>query len=87
MVGQIRSVFVNFETLSQRIIKDAIRSIANSMDRKLDFINKAEKLINIANPERSLRLGYSLTTDSGGKIVRDIKKIKKGDVIKTRGDC
>jgi exodeoxyribonuclease VII large subunit len=83
MVGHIKSVFANFESLSKRIIKDAVSSITVSIERKIDFIDRAEKIINIANPERNLRLGYSLTTDSEDKIVRDIKKIKRGDVIKT----
>lgn len=83
MVGQIRSVFANFEVLSRRIIKDAVRFIEVSIDKKFEFVDRVEKIINIANPERSLRLGYSLTTDAGGKIIRDIKKIKRGEVIKT----
>lgn len=83
MVGHIKSVFINFDLLSDRIIKDAVRNISNLIERKFNIIDRAEKVINIANPERSLRLGYSLTTDSTGRVIRDIKKIKRGDVIKT----
>ncbi len=83
MVGQIRSVFANFEMLSSRIINDVVRSIAISLERKIDFVDRVEKLINMANPERSLRLGYSLTMNANGRVVRGIKDIKKGSRIKT----
>ncbi len=83
MLGQIRSVFANFETLSFRIINDAVRAIANSLDRKFELVDRLEKLINIANPERNLRLGYSLTMDVGGKVIRDIAQVKIGGKIRT----
>ncbi|MDO8493007.1 MAG: exodeoxyribonuclease VII large subunit [bacterium] len=83
IVGYMNSIFVNFEALSERIIGDGLRSISLSIERKADIINRVERIIKIADPERSLRLGYSLTTDSRGKIIRDIKNIKKGDIIKT----
>lgn len=83
MVGQIRSVFANFEVLSDRIIKDAVRAVGISIDRKFELIDRAEKIIAIADPERSLRLGYSLTMDSDGKVLKDVKNIKRGSRIKT----
>ncbi len=83
MVFHIKSIFTNFAMLSERIVKDAIRNISDSINRKIEFINRAEKIINIANPERSLRLGYSLTTGANGKIVRDAKDVRRGEILKT----
>ena len=83
MVGQIRSVFVNFEVLSGRITKDAVRVISQALEKKNDTVGRMEKLIALANPERALRLGYSLTTDAVGVVVRDITKIKIGTRLKT----
>ena len=76
-------LFTNFNTLTERIMKDGIRYVEDSILRKFDIIDRVERIIKIANPERSLKLGYSLTTDARGKVVRDISKIKRGDVIKT----
>lgn len=81
--NQMNSLFVNFENLGERVIREGLRSIAVSIARKNDIIDRVDRIIKIANPERSLRLGYSLTMDINGKVIRNIKDLKKGEVIKT----
>ncbi|MBI3632598.1 MAG: hypothetical protein HY225_04065, partial [Candidatus Vogelbacteria bacterium] len=83
MVGQIRAVFVNFEGLSERITKDAIMVIKQAIEKKSDAICRIEKLIILANPERTLRLGYSLTTNLSGVVIRDVRKVRVGTRLKT----
>ena len=83
MVGQIKAVLLNFELLAERITKEGLRAISNSIKNKFDLIDKSEKIINIANPERNLRLGYSLTLNESGRVVRGISEIQKGDKLKT----
>ncbi|MDD5731796.1 MAG: exodeoxyribonuclease VII large subunit [Patescibacteria group bacterium] len=46
-------------------------------------LNNSEKLINRDNPERQLRLGYSIAT-SNGKVIRSIKAINIGSDINIR---
>jgi exodeoxyribonuclease VII large subunit len=55
--------------------KNAIRTFVD----KLDNIEKEIKLV---NPERNLKLGYSLSY-SGGKIVRSVKDVSVGDETET----
>ncbi|MBI3633773.1 MAG: exodeoxyribonuclease VII large subunit [Candidatus Vogelbacteria bacterium] len=83
MVGQIRSIFLNFEVLSEKITKDAVRAIARALDRKNEIVSRIEKLITLANPERVLRLGYSLTKGSDNKIIRNVGGLKTGERLRT----
>ncbi len=54
--------------------------IANTKERVI----RIEHLLTIADPMRNLRLGYSLSTDSNGRVIRSVKNVKKGDKISTR---
>ena len=83
MIGRLRIVFANFELLANRITRDGPRLISESIKSRVDLINRIEKIINIANPERSLRLGYSLTLDVSKKLVRRIGDVEIGSKIKT----
>jgi exodeoxyribonuclease VII large subunit len=47
-------------------------------------INSYEKTMALASPRLKLRQGYSITRDEGGRIIKDIGKIKRGDIINTQ---
>lgn len=51
--------------------------------RHSQFLKAVEKLSNLS-PLNILSRGYSITFTNEGKIIKDIKDIKTGDVIKTR---
>jgi len=66
-------------------------SITNSIDKSLagfnallarvnDKIKQAEKIIILNNPERQLKLGYSIASVDG-KIIRKISDVKIGDLM------
>lgn len=46
-------------------------------------IRNAENQINLNNPERQLKLGYSLVS-LGGKIVRSVKQVKVGEEVEIK---
>ncbi len=47
-------------------------------------INFLEKSLESHNPKRQLMLGYSITTNASGKVIRSVKNVKKGDKINTQ---
>ena len=48
-------------------------------------LRQLEKRLNSLGPEQVLARGYSITTDAAtGKVLRDAKKIKPGQKLKTR---
>ncbi|HRY62386.1 MAG TPA: exodeoxyribonuclease VII large subunit [Candidatus Paceibacterota bacterium] len=79
-----RRVFVQFGIMSDRITKDAIRIIGDRLTHYISQIQKFEKIIAVADPERNLRLGYSIVFDGSGRVIKNAKDVKKGEVIKTK---
>ena len=52
-------------------------------DRAKEKLNSIEKVISLNNPERNLKLGYSIAT-SNGKIIRKMGDVKVGQEINIR---
>jgi len=50
------------------------------LERTKEKIKHVEELVNLNNPERQLKLGYSIAR-SDNKIIRTIKDMKIGDYI------
>ena len=54
------------------------------------FLNEANHLerldtaLRMADPERILRMGYSLTFDAEGQVVRSVRQLKKNCRIRTQ---
>ncbi|MDI6777758.1 MAG: exodeoxyribonuclease VII large subunit [Patescibacteria group bacterium] len=74
-IGQ--AILYNKEKIStslKNIFSSFSRLIANIKEQ----IKIAENQVRLNNPERQLRLGYSLVS-MGGKIVRSVKDVKVGD--------
>jgi len=79
-----------FEKIGQSIfygrdkIEMAIKNIYSSFSRLLlnikEQIRIAENQIKLSNPERQLRLGYSLVS-IGGRIVRRVKDVRVGEEV------
>jgi exodeoxyribonuclease VII large subunit len=44
----------------------------------------AEKIITAMNPDRNLRLGYSIILDARGKVVTSSRAVCPGDAVKAR---
>jgi len=67
--------------LIQRIY--TISSVEKALKNQEHSLSMAEKIITLADPERLIEKGYSLTFKDG-KIVRDIGTIKRGDILLTK---
>jgi exodeoxyribonuclease VII large subunit len=79
-----RRVFLEFGVMSERITKDAMRRIGDRLSVLNAQIQKFEKIIAVADPERNLRLGYSIVFDKEGRVIKDVEDIKIGELIKTK---
>ena len=89
-----REIKNNFENLSRKkieieekvkaISKDILQYLENSIKEKRDFILNKEKQLAILNPERNLKLGYSIVFDQKNKVIKEITKIKIGDILTTK---
>jgi len=58
------------------ILSNYNQAVYNAKDKIINF----ENIININNPERQLKLGYSIVSLEGN-IVKSIEQIKKGDTL------
>ncbi|HBB36869.1 MAG: exodeoxyribonuclease VII large subunit, exodeoxyribonuclease VII large subunit [Candidatus Moranbacteria bacterium GW2011_GWC1_45_18] len=69
---------------SREKISSFSKNVSSSFSRQVEGIKEkiknAEKQINLNNPERQLKLGYSLVS-LGGKIVRSVKRVRVGDEV------
>jgi exodeoxyribonuclease VII large subunit len=53
------------------------------LKQDMQKIRNYQRIIEIAHPQNTLKRGFSITRDKAGNIVRSIKKVDKGDIIKT----
>ncbi len=70
-----------------RVLQNAINVMMNfqsAIERDKKQIVFLEKAICSNDPRKQLALGYSITTDSNGKIIRSVKQVKKDDKIKVQ---
>ncbi|MCK5084103.1 MAG: exodeoxyribonuclease VII large subunit [Candidatus Pacebacteria bacterium] len=69
---------------ARHAVDDSASRIFSNYSRKIidtkNKINIFENAINASDPERQLKLGYSIVS-FGGKIVRSIKQVGKGDAV------
>lgn len=70
---------MNIATLSEKLQPNVERKITHERHR----LQLLSQRIDSVNPERLLRLGYSLTYKNG-HIVRNANELSKGDEIVTR---
>lgn len=70
---------ISMENLENRL-SNGVRSLFTNHNYRLSLI--AQKLAS-ANPELQLSRGYTITT-SGGRVIRNLSDISKGDIIETR---
>ena len=56
-----------------------------SLKQRREQLRQLERRLNALGPEQVLARGYSITMDAGaGKVLRDAKKVKPGQKLKTR---
>lgn len=84
MVGHLKDVFQSFRVLSQRITVRAVKIVEDSLIEKLELVKRIERMVTIASPLRNLKLGYSIITGSGGRVIKDISQLKTGESIRSK---
>ncbi|TSC62011.1 MAG: Exodeoxyribonuclease 7 large subunit [Parcubacteria group bacterium Gr01-1014_48] len=60
-----------------------LRAYGQALETFLRQLENIERIIVNSNPERQLRLGYSLAM-TGGKIVRSVKEAHRGDILNVK---
>ncbi len=64
-----------------RPLASRFASVVEGIREKLENIST---YLRAADPMRNLKLGYSVVFDGEGKVVKDVRFLKKGDTIKTK---
>ncbi len=71
-----------FESFNQ-IIKRVLNSFTYVLKYKKEKIDNIVKSLEQNNPERQLKLGYSIMF-SGGKVIKSISQVKKDDLLNSK---
>jgi exodeoxyribonuclease VII large subunit len=58
-----------------------VREFTDALEKKNDMFVQFEKLLMGQNPERQLRLGWSITKNKAGKVVRSVSQVKSGEEL------
>jgi exodeoxyribonuclease VII large subunit len=80
MTGRLSGLVTRYRAVAQTMRE----KFAAALDEAVKRTAVLEKSLAMANPERNLRLGYSLVFDAAGRIVRDAGTLKEGDVLRTK---
>lgn len=60
------------------------RVTQESLDRRNERLSRLRGLLRALGPESAFHRGFSITLGADGKIVRSVKTLKKGDVLRTK---
>ncbi|MCX6703465.1 MAG: exodeoxyribonuclease VII large subunit [Candidatus Zambryskibacteria bacterium] len=58
-----------------------LREFTEGLEKKKDVLGQFEKLLTGLNPERQLRLGWSITKNKAGVVVRSVSQVKSGEEL------
>jgi exodeoxyribonuclease VII large subunit len=70
----------NLIGLHRRLAVQTPRLLQNAHDR----FRRVEGVLRVLGPEATLHRGYSITTDSGGNVIKTITAVRHGSRLKTR---
>ncbi len=76
-------IVYNYSRVLQNVI-NVMMNFQSAIERDKKQIVFLEKAICSNDPRKQLALGYSITTNSNGKIIRSVKQVKKDDKIKVQ---
>lgn len=87
----MRNGWVSIVRALRKTKEDSARSalqitslFVRALERKQEAVLRIERLLELMNPERNLRLGYTLAFDASGKVLKSAKGLKKGAEITTK---
>jgi exodeoxyribonuclease VII large subunit len=79
-VGRIGSGIDRIKDNIKQAEKDLVRDFSLMVGGVEILVSQSEKLILQSSPENQLKRGYSIVR-RGGKVLRSIKEVKKGDQL------
>ena len=71
------------EKVADSLLLNSLRILKVEIDKKAQDIEFFNKQLSIYNPERQLKLGYSILLNKG-KVLKSVQDIEKGDIIHVR---
>lgn len=71
------------DRLSQQL-GHALSHIGNQIDRVRESVGRYERQLSASNPQRLLKLGYSIVEDEMGGVIRSSGQLRRGQSIRTR---
>ncbi len=80
MIGRLSGIITRYREMA-KLLRDKFSVALDETARKLSSL---EKSLALADPERNLRLGYSLVFDAQGRVVRNAEDLREGERIRTR---
>lgn len=78
--GFFENVNDDFESKVDRL-ENHFESLGFQMKEIQNKVNFSEKFLRQNNPERQLKLGYSIARDENGAVVRSVEDVSEGDII------
>ncbi len=69
--------------LAQRLAHGLDR-IGSRIGQLQESVGSSERHLDASNPERLLRLGYSIVTDEAGAVIRGTGQLRRGQFVRTR---
>jgi len=91
LIREIKNAFNNLyrkkiriEERVKTINKNILQYLDLSIREKRNLILNKEKYLAISNPERNLKLGYSIVFDRKNKVGKNITQIKINDILTTK---
>ena len=68
----------------ERLVEDILRVFEVALERTEERVRRAGQLLSALDPERNLKLGYSIVFGEGGRVVRSADELKRGSRIRAR---
>lgn len=84
LASSFASAFAGLEGEVERLLRPVADRFLSRMEGIGEEIGNLAKYLNAADPMRNLKLGYSVVFDGKGKVVKDVRVLKKGDKMKTK---
>jgi len=68
-----------------RQIGQAVRESTQAfLDRQSERLGFLDALVTLLDPAETLKRGFSITVDAGGKVIRDAREVSEGDYVVTK---
>lgn len=80
---QARRQIEHQKSAIERLENRIVPAIQRTIERQSYNLELAEKTLKMSGPERILKMGYSITTDADGNIIKSAKQLVGGTVIRT----